>query len=221
MRKIDKTPIFSTIYKKWQDDLEAKNEPHPKYNSSIGEYYTDIAMNLFYCQNGLCAYTEVFLCPSDSFSIEKWSDGRYIPFTKKPYKGQLEHWDESLKSKNADTTGRKDWLWSNFFMAESDANRDKGVKTVSDLLKPDSDTYDPFTLLEYDTLSHEYSANTNLSTTQIKEIDDTIDTLGINHPKVVRHRKAVLDLCQTYGISSNILNEFPTAIAFLQKNKTP
>jgi hypothetical protein len=216
MQKIDKTQIRSTIYKKWQDDLEAKNEPHPKYNSSAGEYYTDIVMNLFYCQNGLCAYTEVSLCTADHFNTEKWSAGRYIPFTTKPYKGQLEHWDESLKSKNADTAGKKDWLWNNFFMAESDTNRDKGVKKVANILKPDTAAYDPFVLLEYDADSHKYRANITLSDFEQTEINNSIKVLGINHPNIIAKRRDVVENYFDFGV--NRLHQFPTAIAFLQKS---
>jgi len=58
MKNIDKSVILSTAYKEWEENLEAKQLPHPAYNSSQGQFYRDIIMNLYHCQNGLCAYTE-------------------------------------------------------------------------------------------------------------------------------------------------------------------
>ncbi len=217
MQKIDKTQILATVYKKWQDDLEIENTAHPKYNSSANEYYIDIVMNLLYCQNGLCAYTEVSLCTKEHFQLEKWQNGRYLAFGTKPYKGQLEHWDESLKSKKTDTIGKKDWLWDNFFMAESDTNRDKGVKKVADILKPDTTTYNPFVLLEYDAVSHKYRANTALADAIKAEINESIKILGINHPNIIAKRRDVVENYLEFGV--NRLRQFPTAIAFLEKDK--
>ena len=66
MRKIDKSEILSTIYKKWEEGLEKNNQQHPKYDKTT-RFYEDIVMNLYYCQNGLCAYTEQILADEELF----------------------------------------------------------------------------------------------------------------------------------------------------------
>ncbi len=76
MRKLDKTQILSEIYKKWEEDLEDNNKQHPKYTDSKfrKKFYLDIVMNLFYIQNGLCAYTEQELCDEKFFKKENWQE---------------------------------------------------------------------------------------------------------------------------------------------------
>ena len=211
MQKIEKTKILSTVYKDWEENLEKSGQAHPKYTSSSGKYYTDIVMNLFYCQNGLCAYTEAVLCrDTDYFLPKNWADGRYIG---ERYKmGQLDHWNAALKCKKEDTEGRQDWLWDNFFMVKSEVNNLKLDKKADDILKPDTANYDPFLLLEYDTISHIYSANTeNMTEEQAESINQTLKILGINSVDIVCKRRKIL------GLGINIFNEFPTAIAFLEK----
>jgi hypothetical protein len=63
MRKIDKNQQLSTAYQTWENNLEINGLNHPSYNSSNGAYYKDIVMDALRCQNGLCAYTEIQLCP--------------------------------------------------------------------------------------------------------------------------------------------------------------
>ena len=75
MRKIDKTKILSTEYKKWEEHFEKNNEPHSKYNSIDNKYYNDVVMNLLFCQKGLCAYTEIELCSPDVINEQNWKNG--------------------------------------------------------------------------------------------------------------------------------------------------
>ena len=63
MRKIDKdySDILSTKYKSWVDTLEANGTKHPLSRT----YYDDVAMELYRCQDGVCAYTERWICPRE------------------------------------------------------------------------------------------------------------------------------------------------------------
>ncbi len=72
MRKIDKSKILSTAYKKWVDKLNKDNIKHPH---SREPYYYDVVMNLLHCQKGVCAYTEMFLCNSELLTKDNWVDG--------------------------------------------------------------------------------------------------------------------------------------------------
>lgn len=188
MRKIDKKCSFSTVYKIWEEDLEKTETPHPKYNSSKGRYFRDIKMQLYHCQNGLCAYTEKKLCDKKLYHKKKWQKGRYVLGNDTDdSKGQLEHFDETLKAKKTDTIGRQDWLWDNLFMVESDVNtKIKGSKSVDYILKPDSATYNPFELLEYDYKSHQYLPHKNLDAKTKERVKNMISTLGLNFAKMWR-----------------------------------
>jgi hypothetical protein len=189
MRKIDKTEILSTEYKKWEKELEKNKAKHPKYDSSVKEqFYNDVVMNLLFCQKGLCAYTEIQLCSQDSIQKTNWSDGKYKS-TVKQNNGQLEHFDETLKSKKTDKVGKKDWLWSNFFMVDSDTNIRKGTKEVDYILKPDSEDYNEFVLLDYNIDTHQFIANLSLSDEKRKRINRMLnEVLGINFPNLYYKR---------------------------------
>ncbi len=234
MRKLDKQQILSTEYKKWEDDLENNNKNHPKYSSSNGKFYLDIVMNLFYIQKGLCAYTEQELCDEKFYKKENWVNGKYkIPddYEKVEFYGQLEHFDESLKSKNGEK-GKKDWLWSNFFMAQSDTNtKIKGRKSVdkdSDgnyVLKPDELNYNKFDLLEYDYRRNIYRANRNQNRELKTKIERMInEVLGLNYgilprkrgKKIIQHLKSIK--FKEYTWQTIPFGEFPTAIEMYRNN---
>jgi len=218
MRKIDKTQILSTEYKEWEENFENNNLPHTKYNSSTNEYYNDVVMNLLYCQKGLCAYTEVQLCPPEFLEQKNWTNGKY-QFTAKAFDGQLEHFDEKLKSKHKDLEGIKDWLWSNLFMVDSDTNNRKGTKKVDYILKPDSDDYNEFELLDYDTNSHLFGANLSLPDEIRARINYMIDeVLGINYPNLVDKRRNTIVKAIEFGTDCYV-NEFPTAFEFYRKKE--
>lgn len=113
MRKIDKSQILSTVYKKWEEQLEQNNQEHDEYSSSH-RFYIDVVMNLFYAQDGLCAYTEQELCKASFYTEDNWENGKYKG--KKVAFGELEHFDPSKKIKQG-------WLWDNFLMIDSQVNR--------------------------------------------------------------------------------------------------
>ncbi len=74
MRRIDKTEILSTQYKKWVDNLDGLQEEHPPDSR---KYRVDVIMNLLYCQKGVCAYTEMLIIDPSSWSKDSWLNGRY------------------------------------------------------------------------------------------------------------------------------------------------
>jgi len=176
MRKIDKSTILSTQYKEWEEGLEPNK--HPAYNSSNNKYYHDIKMSLLYCQKGLCAYTEQLLCPNSYIDIANWDEEKYIKALtsedKNAIQGDLEHFDESLKPKNA-------WLWDNLFIVATHNNcRIKGRKPVKSILKPDSKDYDPYKYLTFDSEEGIFGANGALSETDREDVEYMIKTLGLN-----------------------------------------
>jgi hypothetical protein len=100
MRKIDKNyeTLLSSQYKTWLDNLEAKELKHPLSRT----YYDDIAMELYKCQNGVCAYTERWICPATLYINAHWVDGKYkmddnAEFRRVDHAGELDHFDTSLK----------------------------------------------------------------------------------------------------------------------------
>ena len=225
MRKIDKTKILSTVYKKWEEELEKTKKAHPKYNSSDHKYYDDIVMNLFCCQKGLCAYTEQLLCPKKYYESSLWKNGRYQGQRKGNVKGQLEHFDEKLKTKKADEEGRKDWLWDNFFMIDTDINNLKGVKEVDYILKPDNPNYNEGELLEYNSKSHIFIAKTTLSKEKRIRINNMLNkVLFVNHGAVIAKRKQVIRQALKvieFGIENSNYQpiEFPTAFEMSKKKE--
>jgi hypothetical protein len=183
MRKIDKSVILSTKYREWLEELNKSNKPHP---SSSDTYYCDVVMNLLYCQKGVCAYTEKFLCGRDLLTVEHWQDGKYVKNSREsmPEKmGELEHFDPSLKEK-------KYWEWDNLFVILEAVNLRKSNKEVYEILKPDSRDYDPFKLLAYDYETHRFVVNPDIKDPdQIYRVTAMIKTLGLNFGSVKSERE--------------------------------
>ncbi|HLP47201.1 MAG TPA: hypothetical protein VK469_14715 [Candidatus Kapabacteria bacterium] len=182
MRKIDKSKILSTAYKKWVDQLDKDNIKHPQ---SREPYYYDVVMNLLHCQKGVCAYTEMFLCNSGLLTEDKWIDGHYI--IKKPERfGHLEHFNPDLKKD-------KFYQWDNLFVISADINVLKGEQKVDAVFKPDSPQYDPMKFLEYDIETHFFIPHTGIKDPALRErIDRMIDILQINHATVYTERESFL-----------------------------
>lgn len=178
MQKINKSLELATEYKKWLDGINRK-AVHPRYTSSNHRFYYDIVSNLLWVQKGLCAYTELFLCDVELFEKSKWQNGKFNKFD---FKGQLDHYDATLKEK-------KGWDWSNFFMIDSDVNRKKNDKKMSGLLKPDHDDYDPFYFLQYDFKTHNFIPNAERTDAQQDRILKEINILGLNFQPIIDHRK--------------------------------
>jgi len=174
MKKIDKSTILSKNYKNW---VETLGDEHPVYNSSKNRYYNDIKMSLLHCQKGLCAYTEELLCDKERITSDNWDDEKYITVLDNStnlVNGDLEHFDESLKAKQA-------WLWDNLFFVQGDINRKvKCSKEVQQILKPDLPHYDPKKYLAFDYKRNMFVANRNLTTQEQEDVECMIQTLGIN-----------------------------------------
>jgi len=181
MQKIDKSNIRSTKYKEWIEAIEGN---HPKYSSS-NTHIIDIKMSLLACQNGLCAYTEELLCDRELLSEENWKDGKYIGSfdSQNLVNGDLEHFDCTLKETKA-------YLWDNLFMVNSNINcRVKGTKPVDNILKPDSENYDPDKFLQYDEDENIFIANQNLPDEEKIKVEEMIMVLGINSNAFKRARQ--------------------------------
>ena len=205
MRKLDKTCKLSTVYKNWEENLEKDNTKHPEYNSTKGEFYTDIFTNLLNIQNKL--------------SKEKWKNGKFHEKIKKVKSicsdGALDHFNPDLKENKA-------WLWDNFFFISTESNNHKGQKTVDNILKPDTNEYDEFELLEYVSKEHIFIANTDLDIEIQNRVNKMIDTLGINlvqyqrkqdlQPKV---EDITIGKIKTWK-NTNIY-QFPTAFKMIKK----
>jgi hypothetical protein len=211
MRKIDKSIILSTAYKKWEEEIVGK---HPAYNSSNFKFYVDIVMNLYHCQHGLCAYTEKAITLT-GFEQDKWTEGgRYMGEMPAHY-GELEHFDESLKTEKA-------WLWDNFFMVEGKINRQKHTESVDNILKPDSPHYDPFELLAYNQEEHIFYPNTEnpvLDEDTLKRIETMIHTLRLNYVKDWR-RKYLLKRIKAieFGLEPEPVDEYVTAFEMIRRS---
>lgn len=180
MKKINKSCDLSTKYKKWEAELEKSGKPHPKFTSTKTrkEHYQDVKMQLLKCQNGLCAYTEQSLCSRNLLESSNWVNGKYTGKNAKG--GTIDHFDETLKSKKIEKNGRKDWLWNNLFFIHTDVNNAKGTKPIKDILKPDSDDYNPFLLLRYDLENHVFKPKNGLEEPIFSDVKYMIETLGLN-----------------------------------------
>ena len=195
MKKIDKSKILSKEYFKWMEELKEK---HPKYNSSH-KYIKDIKMNLLYCQNGLCAYTEEQLCDLELLEESYWKDERYIHSLENEdlINGDLEHFDCDLKESKA-------YLWDNLFMVNSNINcRIKGTKSVKNILKPDSEEYDPFKYLEFDYKINRFLPNINLSKEEKEKVEEMIEVLGINK-NAFKRAKQIKDLKEDFEFDEKL-----------------
>jgi hypothetical protein len=221
MRRINKKCALSKKYRAWVRAFEKRGEDHPQYTSSSNPFYWDVVMNLFHCQAGLCAYTEMFLCNGRYYEPINWIKGAYScpDAGKNPQVfGQLDHFDPGLK----ETRG---WLWENFFMAHTDINtKMKRANKVDTILKPDESEYDETELLEYDDKAHQFIANTGLSKRKQDRINKMILILGINFDAVKDRRRRVLSkvvLALRHGVPYDEPDEFPTALQMLRKRYTP
>jgi hypothetical protein len=226
MKKLNKACHLSSCYKDWEQAFEKEGLNHPTYSSSSGEFYYDIVMNLFHCQSGLCAYTEMRLCSHELYDESNWEGGRYINFNhqlRPPFFGQLDHFDTQLKVS-------KGWLWDNFFMVETDINiKVKKARSVDPILKPDNPEYDPYEKLEYNERLQVFIANVNLPDADQEIINNVILVLGINYDPILdRRRKTIAILLKEieFGITtwdSAIVDEFPTAFNMIRikKNERP
>lgn len=187
MQKLDKKDksILSTKYKTWLDKLNASGEDH---DGAYRYYYNDIAYNLYSCQRGVCAYTEMYICTPALYRKENWIKGRYVVPDEKLCKktdhlGQLEHFDSKDKVSNH-------WNWDNLFMVHASINSKKSGTIVYPFLKPDLDEYSPEKYFKYDEETHEFTPNPYIKNEEeIKQIQHMIDNvLFLNQGCVKRYR---------------------------------
>lgn len=184
MRKIDKSLILATKYKKWLDTLTTKSKKHTIYNSSNGKYYYDIVANLMWVQAGLCAYSERLLQEPAKFGPGNWTNGVFPKFQ---FAGQLDHYDATLKEQYG-------WSWDNFFVIDADINvKLKRTNVPSDLLKPDMPHYDPRVYLEYERVHHVFVPNRQLEFSVQEQVRKDISCLGINFQPIIDISKYYLE----------------------------
>ena len=192
MRKIDKgdASILSKGYKNWVDKLEIEAKVHPEKDR---RYYDDVAMNLYKCQQGVCAYTEMFICVPELYDTANWQKKRYkIPdnttYERVDHLGEMDHFDPSIKHNNY-------WLWSNLFMIHSSINSRKSNDPVVAYLKPDLDNYSPEKYFDYDENTHRYIPNIEIEDeVQKAEIQNMIDkVLQLNHGVVKNERRDFIE----------------------------
>jgi hypothetical protein len=217
MRKVDKSKILSTEYKAWEEN---KVGDHPPYTNTTtrNKYYLDILMNLYHCQEGLCAYTEkdIFTDFHNLLKEENWEAGKYNK-ARPRNEGEVDHFDSSLKSNKA-------WLWDNLFAVLGKANNEKRTHKIDERLKPDTPDFDPFKLFEYDIDKDVFIPNTTTfqSDSEKNIISDSIFHLGINFVQGHRSRalKPILKQIElgveTWG--SIEVREYPTAFEFYKQH---
>ena len=187
MRKIDKSQILAKAYQSWLEQLDQNT--HPKY-SSAHKYYKDVLVSLLFCQQGLCAYTEILIAEKERCSPDNFDDtGRYIE-RKKPessFSAQLDHFDSRLKEKYG-------WHWENFFAISDKINTEKGTQPVDEILKPDSPDYDPYKLLSYNDKRHLFHVHPEIEDDKlIERIERMIVVLGLNQGTIKDNRRAYLE----------------------------
>lgn len=214
MRKIDKNydVLLSTQYKTWVDKYESKNKKHPESRT----YYDDVVMELYKCQQGVCAYTERYICPAELYESARWVDGEYLndvsaEFQRVDHAGEMDHFDPNLKKD-------KYWLWSNLFMIDAKINGIKSNEQPSSFLKPDLDDYAPEKYFDYDEETHRYIPNTDIEDKNIREeIQRMIDNvLFLNHGVVRKDRESFINdikLKQKYKTPYKV-DRFFTAVSW-------
>lgn len=188
MQKLDKTfnSILSTKYRAWIDKLNTAGKKHDRNNRY---YYDDIAMNLYKCQIGVCAYTEMFICIPELYADINWKNGRYKITNNKEYDrldhlGEMDHFDANDKAKHY-------WQWDNLFMIHAKVNSIKSNKVSGKFLKPDNPEYSPEKYFDYDEITHRFIPNTNIvDLNLVHEIQYMIDhVLLLNHGVVRNERR--------------------------------
>ena len=227
MRRIDKSKILSTEYKKKVDKLNNSGKKHP---GKSWKYRTDVVMNLLYCQEGFCAYTEMDLCDPGHIK-KKWKDGRYITLDKMvDMEGDITYSD--TKSKKVETFGtlehfnpelkeKKFWDWDNLFVIHSKINTAKTAEEVDNILKPDSPGYDPFKLLAYNKKTHCFYAHPGLSEDERLRIHNMIKVLQLNYEFVLSQRKKFFNKIKKHNFVEEELpvDQFFTAYEMVKAAK--
>lgn len=221
MRKITKICDLSTVYKQWEEDLEANNTDHPKWEDSTtrNNHYLDLKMQLLRCQGGICIYSEQRLCPLELLTDDKWQEGKYIYQDQdKQAEGDVEHFDDKLKK----APFNKAWLWDNLFMAHHTINTRKSTKSLDLRLKPTNSNFDPFYLFDYDCTEHEFRPNENLvyiDKSLYDAVKDAINVLSLNSIKWKRKKNLICYAAEIFVSNKADVYEYPTAWEFWQRQQ--
>lgn len=185
MQKIDKSAktILSTKYKTWLSKQTPPQDKNYRY------YYDDVAMNLYRCQSGVCAYTEMWICIPELYASDNWAKGRHkissdADYRRNDHFGELEHYDPSDKK-------QRYWNWDNLFMIHSKVNDIKSDTPTVTYLKPDLPGYSPEKYFDYDPETNRFVPNVGIDDpVTTKEIQNMIDhVLCLNHGIVRKERE--------------------------------
>jgi hypothetical protein len=171
-------------------------------------------MELYKCQQGVCAYTERWICPQELYANNVWVDGKYLndesaEFQRVDHAGEMDHFDPNLKKD-------KYWFWSNLFMIDATINSRKSNEQPSSFLKPDLDDYAPEKYFDYDEETHRFIPNTDIEDENTRdEIQRMIDNvLFLNHGVVRKDRENFINdirLKQKYNTPYKV-DRFFTAV---------
>ncbi len=186
MRKIDKSIILSEGYEEWLH----KNKTLNKTPKTCSKYKVDVVMSLLYCQQGVCAYTEMRLCVPELITEDKWNENEYINRKLNLNKiGDLEHFDPKFKKEYH-------CEWDNLFMVFHEVNnhkKDKNIEIIKEF-KPDNEEYNPNKIFDYDLTTHKFRPNSNIENKEeIEKIKKLLELLSINKGFIKYERKTFLN----------------------------
>ncbi len=208
MKKIEKSISFATEFQKWYETKGKNIEYH-----STRKFYNDVLAQLLINQNGLCAYTEDELVTEEKILNLKQSfvEGKFTEFYYQHKHIHIDHFNPDLNK----TDG---WNFDNLFAVLSYINHNKLADSVDNILKPDSNFYNPIELLEYDCKNHIFFAHSKLEDTIAESVDYMIDTLGMNYEKIKNDRKEYIESHKLLGKQE--VRKFTTAFEMCKSKTT-
>jgi hypothetical protein len=212
VQKIDKSEksILSVKYYSWLKKMADKSK---STDGTYRYYYDDVVMNLYKCQKGVCAYTEMYICVPELYHENMWSHGRYkhqdVLANRNNHLGELDHFDPKDKKENF-------WNWDNLFMIHAKINALKSNNHVYGFLKPDIQDYSPNNFFDYDLNTHRFIPKICIKDVGLKnQISYMIDNvLFLNHGVVLAERRNFINsllLSKNLGLSYKV-DRFFTAV---------
>jgi len=220
MRKIDKSNLIVSEFKKELKEFVAVNNKHPDYNKDTkfkNKHYSSVFFNLLGCQKGLCAYSEAKISSINFLSNENWLDSFFIGKIPNGIDGDIEHFNPDIKENEA-------WEWSNLFVVSTYINRKiKGRNKVNTIFKPDNFDYEPSKYMTFNFNTQIFVPLPKLEFENIEmfnNVKEMIKFLGLNSETVKSRRtdmlldfkKDIENKCKTIEyIEKNNLHEFFTA----------
>ena len=180
-----KQKIATAFFEEIEEYKIESDGSFPKYSSKY-KFYKDVFVNLLICQKGLCAYSEMAI-DFDYNNYESqnlWNNGRFAG-NKPIIDADIEHFHPKSKCEL-----KCDWDWNNLFLVSKHINQSiKRDKPVYDFMRPDNPEYDPVKYLTYDFRSQLFIPNPELDEQTYAQVDETINTLGINTSSTVNSRR--------------------------------